>query len=230
MSGLAALRREAASFGLSRTALRSLYRGARLLCGLRLLLAMQFTEQTLERSLLAPRRPYQCRFLSPQEILEFARDPHNLLPRRFVTRALAAGDECYAILDGGVLASFGWYARRPSPLLGELLVRFGERAVYMYHGYTKPTYRGQRLHGTGLARALLAYVERGIPRIVSVAEATNWSTRRSAFRVGFETAGWVVRVGFGRRAIVWSSPGCAAAGMRFERLGATDATTDETGA
>jgi RimJ/RimL family protein N-acetyltransferase len=208
--------------GFLRVAVRTLGKLAHRLVGLRVLILLELDEAALDRSLLAPDAAFTSRFLSADEIRAFAGLPENRMPARFVERALATGDLCYGVLDGGELASFGWYARTPTPAVGEVVVGFDARDAYMYHGYTKPAYRGRRLHGLGLARALLALAERGVPRVVSAAEATNWATRRSARRVGFRQTGWVVRIGWRRHAVVWCSPGCARAGMRVDALREND--------
>ena len=60
--------------------------------------------------------PASMRFtkLPERDLFEFAETPGCELNADFVRQALAKGDECYAILDGNVLASYGWYSRNPT--------------------------------------------------------------------------------------------------------------------
>ena len=102
---------------------------------------------------------YQARFLKPPELFEFARQSEYEMPEQFVRNALQKGDECFAILDGDILACFGWYSRKPTAITHDLTLHFRQDCVYMYFGYTHPRYRGQRLHAFNMGLALLEWDE-----------------------------------------------------------------------
>lgn len=187
---------------------RSLYKLLRAATGTRVLVCMDFTEERLNRDLLTPDDGYACRLLREEELLHHADDPGIQLPGHFVRAALAKGDECFGVLCGDELVSFGWYAHSPTPVIGVLSASPADGWPYMYHGYTKPAHRGSRLHGNGLARALATYRERGMSGIVSFLELTNTRSERSALRVGFRTVGTVFAAKLGSRPFVWASPGC----------------------
>ena len=53
-------------------------------------------------------------FLTEEMLRRFGRDPENNMSKSFLEEALAKGDECYGILDGTRLASYGWYSTKPS--------------------------------------------------------------------------------------------------------------------
>ena len=60
----------------------------------------------------------------------------------FLDMALAKGDECYGFFDGEVLASYGWYSRRPTEMDAPgFEFRFDPRFIYMYKGYTHRDHR-----------------------------------------------------------------------------------------
>lgn len=158
---------------------------------------------------------YECRFLSGAELTAFAADPANKMPLGFVHEALAKGDECYGILDGGKLASYGWYAVSETEIEdGGLAIRFDRGWVYMYKGYTKPEYRGQRLHAIGMTRSLKEYRERGIKGIVSYVAANNFASLKSCYRMGYKDFGSVAIGRVAGKFRIWHSPGCRTYGLR----------------
>ena len=139
---------------------------------------------------------YEHGFLDEPALRRFARDDVYDISDRFLDEALARGDRCYAIVDGGRLASFGWYARRPTPIEPGLHLCFDPRSVYMYKGFTHEDYRGRRLHAIGMTRALSHVLSEGADGIVSYVATTNASSLRSCYRMGYEDVGriYVARV------------------------------------
>ena len=153
--------------------------------------------------------PYTAGFLPAQELREYTRDPDTELSASFLDQALARGDECYAIRDGQTLAAYGWYSFGGTPIgIGDLVLSFDRRYVYMYKGFTDPRYRGQRLHGIGMTRAMQHYKDNGCKGLVSYVEARNFDSLKSCLRMGYRVFGsvYVTRI-FGRY-VAFSSPGC----------------------
>src|SRR5882762_88223 len=99
-----------------------------------------------------------CDFLSPESLRRLARDQQYNLTSDFLDEVLAKGDLCYGILDGDRLAAYGWYAHTPTMFSEGLRVHFSNAYVYMYNGFTLDAYRGRRLHGIAMTRALAAYL------------------------------------------------------------------------
>lgn len=159
------------------------------------------------------------RMLEPEEVERFSRDAENQMTGSFVREALRKGDECYAFVDDGELASFGWYSTCPTPVERDMTIHFDARYPYMYHGYTKPKYRGRQLHGVGLARACAALTRRGHRGIVSLAEYVNFASLRSSYRVGFRPCGIATRTERGGNVKVWTSAGAAAYDIAMESHG-----------
>ena len=160
---------------------------------------------------------YTPSFLARHELEHFADDSATEMSRAFVDEALRNGGECYAIRDGQVLAAYGWYSTRPTPIHPpELVLHFDDSYVYMYKGFTDKRYRGQRLHAIGMTRALQHYLDAGHRGIVSYVESTNFDSLKSCFRMGYRVFGsvYVLRI-FGRY-FAWASPGCDAFGFRIE--------------
>jgi len=161
--------------------------------------------------------PYAPAFLSERMIREFARDPLNEMPERFVEEALSRGDECFGLCDGKTLAAYGWYSFKPTPIdPPELLLHFSDEYVYMYKGFTHSRYRGQRLHAIGMTMALQHYLGIGYRGLVSYVESDNFDSLKSVFRMGYTAFGsvWVMKA-FGLY-LTHATSGCERFGFRVE--------------
>jgi hypothetical protein len=161
---------------------------------------------------LAP--PFEARFLVPDEIEAFSRDPQNRLPRRFLDEALRKGDDCHAVLDGDRLASFAWYSREATKALGGF-IHFPTDYIYAYHGFTLPRYRGRKLRGIGSAQALAFYAGTGCAGFVAIVGTTNQSSQASSRRMGYREVGRFFKFGPGRYSRVLASGGCIDHGIRI---------------
>lgn len=153
---------------------------------------------------------YQARFASRDELLAAAATPEvaaEMTPA-FVDRALAKGDECYALFDGDRLVSFGWYSNAPTRVSADLVLHFDPAWIYMYKGYTLKDYRGQRLHGIGMSLTLEAYTGRGRRGLISYVKSTNYRSLRSIARMGYRIFGDVYVARLRDRTWTWASPGC----------------------
>jgi hypothetical protein len=136
--------------------------------------------------------PEHLRFtrLEPRDLLTITENPEYEMSAVFVQHALAKGDECYAILDEDILASYGWYARSATSLdPDDLIFHFDAKYVYMYKGFTLHSYRGQRLHAIGMNRALAEYQSRGFKGLVSCVESNNFDSLKSCYRMGYHDCG-----------------------------------------
>jgi hypothetical protein len=160
---------------------------------------------------------YEHGFLDEPALRRFARDEEYDLPGGFLDEALARGDRCYAILDGGRLASFGWYAVRPTPIERGLYLCFDPHRVYMYKGFTHRAYRGRRLHAIGMTRALSQVLSEGAAGIVSYVDSTNTSSLASCYRMGYEDVGRIYVARLGGRAFALADAGCRAQGIHVAR-------------
>jgi hypothetical protein len=162
---------------------------------------------------------YRCFFLEPERLRALGRDAANEMPPEFLDEALGKGDECFGILDGEQVASYGWYATTPTTIdPPDLRLHFGAQYVYMYKGFTHPKYRGQRLHAIGMTRALESYRGRGYKGLVSYVEANNFSSLKSVYRMGYTEFGRITLTRVGGRYLTHASPGCRAYCFRVESI------------
>lgn len=129
------------------------------------------------------------KFLDKEEVLSFAKNPEYDLTPDFLKLALKNEDKCMAILDGDVLASYGWYSTEPSVVTGEFKLNFTEDWVYMHRGYTNHNYRGKRLHAIGMAHATKAFTEEGFLGLTSIVASNNASSLKSVIRLGYRLTG-----------------------------------------
>lgn len=175
---------------------------------------------------------YQAGFLDTETVWRYARDPVSGLKEESARRALAAKDECFAIRAGDTLAAYGWYSRAGRSHVSDTLqLHFDPAWAYMYSGFTKPAYRGQRLHAIGMTMALAAYRARGCKGFVSVVESWNEASLKSCARMGYHDFGtiWEVRIGrllgirkpkspLLRRHLVFHTPSCQELSFWLEAL------------
>ena len=161
---------------------------------------------------------YTCRFLTNDEIVAFAKFPEYDLEEEAMWLAFKKGDECFAILDGDRLASYGWYSNQPTTSSEGLVLHFNQAYTYMYQGYTHHDYRGQRLHAIGMTMALNEYLRRGFKGIVSCVDATNFNSLKSVYRMGYQSFGKLYILKALGQCFVYRSPGCKEYGYWLEKI------------
>ena len=156
---------------------------------------------------------YECRFLTPSEMRALSRRPEYELSEKFIEAALEKGDQCYAILSDGFLASYAWYSSEPTLINDELKVRFDRQYIYMYNTFTYYDYRGQRLNAIGITLALNEYLKRDLKGIIFCVEENNHRSLRSVSRLGAQEFGRVIALKLSGRHVLYHSPGCRKRGL-----------------
>ena len=196
------------SIGFSTACIDFLYRYINRVTPFKVLQGMTLTLEDVDRQYLEEKPELVYRFLGEEELLHYAGDPANELEADFVVSALAKGDRCFGIVDNNNLASYGWYSNAFTSIDDELELCFDMSWTYMYKGFTKRDYRGQRLHAYGMAMALDAYVKEGKKGLVSYVEANNYRSLRSTVRLGYRNFGkvFLMRAFGGYR--IFASTGC----------------------
>jgi hypothetical protein len=134
---------------------------------------------------------FETRFLTPEEVGRFAATPAYRLSRDFADRASAGLDLCFGAIHGDRLASYGWYALHsvePEHAAGSALALPPDIA-YMYKGFTHPDYRGCRLYGACMGRALQILEGHGLDRLVAFVHWSNAASLRSCKDLGYRSLG-----------------------------------------
>ena len=186
---------------------------------------------TVDPRYLGDENEYEYSFLDPDILFDLAKNEGNDLPLNFVQEAVEKGDECYGILDGDSLASYGWYSNKPTLVTfgpaendrESLWLHYAGDYIYMYNGYTHKNYRGQRLHAIGMTRALKGYLSRGFKGIVSYVESNNFASLNSCYRMGYKDLGeiYILRI-FGKY-LLFHSKSC----RKYEFRLITNAKTEK---
>ncbi len=185
------------------------------------------TPETVDKEYYNLPRGFEGRFLSPAEVRQMSGDPSLDMPAEFIEGALAKGDRCYGIIDvtgsDQILAGYGWYSESPTVIYEPLEVTFNHEYIYMYRGFTRPAYRGRRLHAYGMALAMYALVGQGpaVGRLcrglLSYVEAQNFISLKSVFRFGYQALGKLVLIQVsatrGHERFIYYRLGAAAAQM-----------------
>ncbi len=209
------IRQSVDNFGIARTACDLALRAINRLVFFKILRGVVI-EKADPRFLVCDDR-YRFSRLEERTLRKFAASQDYELSDGFLRDAFARGDECYGFLDDVVLAAYGWYTRRPTSLdRPELVLHFSDRYIYMYKGFTHSAHRGQRLHAIGMTKALAIFLARGYRGLISYVEATNFSSRRSCYRMGYADFGTVAILGLGARGLVRGSAGCRPYDFRVE--------------
>jgi ribosomal protein S18 acetylase RimI-like enzyme len=148
---------------------------------------------------------FDFRFLTIDEVAELANDPTFELSPEFISRAAIGDDLCFAAVHhDGRMAHYGWYALGSVEGCHHMGVplSFPDDVGYMYNAFTHPDFRGRRLHSAAMTLALRELAARGITKLLSTIEWTNFASLRSFQRLGFENLGrqWTL----GRSDCRWS--------------------------
>lgn len=208
------IRKAAADFGWP-AALQTVARGAvNRVVFFRVLKCVQVSE--IDTRYLTIDSRFHHRFLDEATLRGFAGNPTYDLSPSFLDEALAKGDQCYGILDGDRLASFGWYSTEPTKISDDLRFHFDKRYVYMYKGFTDPEYRGQRLHAIGMTWALKLFRERGAEGLVSYVDANNLDSLRSCYRMGYRDIAQIYCLRAADRYWIRADASCREFGLSLE--------------
>ncbi|MGE5085508.1 MAG: GNAT family acetyltransferase [Bacillota bacterium] len=164
---------------------------------------------TVKEASLVVDQKYQHGFLSVDQLFQYSKDKTHELSESFVRAALEKGDRCYGITHNGELAAYGWYSRQATQTdVQNMLFCFDPAYVYMYKGFTKKSYRGQRLHAVGMSWALKHYLEEGSSGIVSYVDSINFDSLKSCYRMGYKFIGNIYILKTFGHPWCWSSSAC----------------------
>ncbi len=200
------VRKTLEQFGVRKTAYDVLLRTINRVAFFKVYRAMVLEEVDQEYLTLEP--PMEWRLLDASQLRDFANDPQCDITKAFLDSAIEKGDECLAIFDGQLLASYGWYSRQPTETSDDLTLFFNSEYVYMYKGFTHPEYRGKRLHAIGMNLALREYLSRGYKGLVSYVESNNFSSLKSVYRLGYQDIGLIAAWKLLGRPTIVASRGC----------------------
>ncbi len=142
---------------------------------------------------------FEARFLNAEELLPFTEDPTNDLGPEMIERLNGGKDFCFAALHENRLAAYGWYALKDIEAEHNfgISMQFPDNYAYMYKGFTHTDFRGKRLHGILMGKALQGLGDHGIEALVSSVGWTNFASLLSCDKLGYERLGraWTIRSG-----------------------------------
>ncbi|MFC4173468.1 GNAT family N-acetyltransferase [Microvirga sp. GCM10011540] len=149
-------------------------------------------------------------FLSEDELIRLSRlDPSLELEDKFLSQAFARGDRCFGFVEDGILGAYAWYSVGPTPIQDFLVAAFDPNYIYMHKAFTSPAFRGRRLYGIGVARAMHALAqERRFEGLISCIQSHNQPSLKALRRIGFKTVGRTGVLGRRRPCVSFSTPGC----------------------
>ena len=86
------------------------------------------------------------RIVAPEELFRAANDPELDLSLDFVRDALARGDMAFGAFDRDRLVGYTWRTFTAAPDSGGLWARVSRPYQYSYKAFTRPSWRGKRVH------------------------------------------------------------------------------------
>lgn len=177
-------------------------------CDLRILSILSLSAENTAQDFVKSHSLFDEKKLSPLEVRNFEYNKKRL-PDKFIMHADNIGDFCYAFIDNNKIVSYGWYSQYPSAIDDYYSLHFSSDYLYMYNGYTEAEYRGQRLHGLGMAQvAHLAQYEMNKKGLVSFVEAQNYKSMRSCLRLGYKKRGLVFLFNLFGKKLSFTTKGC----------------------
>lgn len=161
----------------------------------------------------------EWRFLTAEEVADFGHDATLELDADTVLRASGRYDFCYAALDEGRLAAYGWYALGAieAEHAGGVAMSYPTHVAYMYKGFTHPDYRGRRLHALAMGRALVALEAFGVDTLLSIVDWTNRASLKSCARLGYQDLGRRLKLGGDNGRLILSPPRVRELGVELGR-------------
>jgi GNAT superfamily N-acetyltransferase len=147
---------------------------------------------------------FDFHFLSSDELRRLGDDAALGLAPAMAQRVAQGNDFCFAAMHGDNLASYAWFAldsieaehnRGAQPHSG-VAVSFPTNVAFLYKGFTHPDYRGRKLHGEVIGRALVELAPLGIEAVLSTTDWTNRAARRALAGIGFVELGLCYRWGW----------------------------------
>ncbi|HEX4414890.1 MAG TPA: GNAT family N-acetyltransferase [Lacipirellulaceae bacterium] len=176
-------------------------------------------EHNAVESVTATDPRFVFRFLTADEVEQFAQDPSYYLSPT-LAGAIRRGEElCFGALAGDRLAAFGCYTVgyvNPQQAAGAA-ISFPPDVAYMSFGLTHPDFRGYRLHGLHMGLALQELAKRGITKLVSIVSWTNLASLKSCQRLGYTSIGKMVTIGGRKHAVGFYPQAASRLGVRFGR-------------
>jgi GNAT superfamily N-acetyltransferase len=130
------------------------------------------------------------RVVQREELLKAAGDPELDMPPDFVRGALARGDMAFGAFEGDRLVGYSWRTFTAAPHTEDLWIRVDRPHFGGYKAFTRPSYRGKRIH-PAIALFSDAYLlERGYTAEVGVVDISNFSSLGTARFLGRQRIGF----------------------------------------
>ena len=166
---------------------------------------------------------FEFRFLEAHEVAKFAEEPSNDLDAAMIDRAAGGRDLCFAAINDGRLAAYGWYALDAIEAEHNfgVAMSYPSTVAYMYKGFTHPDFRGAKLHGVGMGLALKNLAQWGVTSLVSTVGWLNDASMRSCDRLGYERLGRIVTIGGASFRLARAPEVARDRGVRFGREAAS---------
>jgi hypothetical protein len=100
-----------------------------------------------------------------------------------------------------------WVNPRNLNVPGQIKRALTKEQAFIYKAFTSPHHRGKRLYQAGMGFVLADLHARGLAELVGYAHTNKESSRAGLARLEFTSVGHYRVLGYGRRVVLWLSPG-----------------------
>ncbi|KAA3618664.1 MAG: hypothetical protein DWQ05_06800 [Calditrichaeota bacterium] len=180
------LKRDFFSVGLKGILIDLVIRFVNLFTYFKVLHCLAIEEAVLHHEIKELNLQYQDKFLSSDEVDKYVHIETTRLPDYVAEDGINKKDECLGLLDNGNLINYCWYSDLPTRLCANLEIHFSADYKYAYRSFTIVPFRGQRLQGLNLYRALKYYQKKGYKGVVAYVDSNNFNSLRSLNHLGFQ--------------------------------------------
>jgi GNAT superfamily N-acetyltransferase len=172
-------------------------------------------------------------FSTPDEVASLIGDDASGLDGAMVDRMSHDGDFCLAAFANNQLAGYAWFAfeqvepecNQGESLLTGVGLSLPLSMCFMYKGFVHREFRGRRVYGRLLSRALTLLFGRKITHLLSTADWANFSAHKSCYGIGFRHLGLVWRFGYPRRMFTVTPNTAKPLGIRFLKNADTEGSS-----
>jgi len=134
--------------------------------------------------------PVKVRQLERADLARYASETEYEISPRFLDGIAARDDLCFGAFVDGKLASYRFFAVRPTAIDSYLRFHFPARWIYAYKAFTHPAWRGKQIHRQLFLRSL-PQVGAWLPGLqeplgfVTLVVSDNAPSRSALTRLGF---------------------------------------------
>jgi hypothetical protein len=158
------------------------------------------------------------RVAQPEELMKAADDPQLDLTPDFIRGALARGDVAFGAFDGECLIGYSWRTFTAFPHSDGVWARVDRPYFFGYKAFTRPSFRGKRIHAAVALFSDSYLLERGYLAEVGLIDIANFASLRLARYLHRRRIGYAGYVKWFGRVLPFRTPAVKRIGVELFEL------------